>query len=192
MRDGKRLQAAAKYVMPGGSWSGGIREMLPPMLALPRAKTNRTIQLSGPSLKPCERAVLKYRVQVYGFTQAYQTLALSKKAWTYISASDRSKLTVDLIRSGSRDISSCSRFWGSYGRETRSRIRGHCKRCSAGVVCTLGITEILAGGLTQGPSSTADISPWFVTALDALVTRSSPPRFVSLLAAGGVVVDGSS
>ena len=45
-------------------------------------------------------------------------------------------------QSGSRLISSCRRIFGSYGRETSSRIMGDCSRFKAAVVCVFGIVEI--------------------------------------------------
>src|SRR4051794_3824544 len=53
--------------------------------------------------------------------------------------------------SGSRAISSCSRICGSYGRETRSRIMGHCSKWRAAFVCTLGIVDMLPGLADQVP-----------------------------------------
>jgi len=64
--------------------------------------------------------------------------------------------------SGGRAISSCMRTCGSHGREMRSLITGHCRRCSAGVVWLLGIVEMFAdhvpkpfkgsGGALCGPA----------------------------------------
>ncbi|RDH35659.1 hypothetical protein BDQ94DRAFT_140022 [Aspergillus welwitschiae] len=34
-------------------------------------------------------------------------------------------------------------------------MRGHCRRCKAGVVCTLGIVEMLVGGFAHDPRPTA-------------------------------------
>jgi hypothetical protein len=56
------------------------------------------------------------------------------------------------------------------------------------VVCIFGIVEmlILAGGLTQDPSPTADNLPGTGNPPDALANVSSLPRLVSLLVAGEV------
>lgn len=135
---GRRPQAAEKYCIPSGSSSRDVCDASIALLVLPRARTRSTKQLSGLSRKPYDSAVWYVAVQVDGFTHAYQILASSKKAWMDASLLERSKLRESPTCNGFRFISTCIKIFGSYDRDTSSRILGHSSKCNVGVVCGLG------------------------------------------------------
>lgn len=104
-------------------------------------------------------------------TTAYHTFTFAKYSRAYCNVFSGVKSSVYGVSttSGSLDISSCIRTCGSHCLETRSRMTGHCSKWRAGVVCVLGIAEILVAGEIPKPLKGIDPAQDPIEALKGLL-----------------------